>query len=41
MKPIPEEVLARPTVGVGVEPGPLRDQLGPGPTLLVFLRQFG
>ena len=41
MKRIPEELLDRPVVGVGLAPGSLRDQLGSGPTLLVFLRHFG
>ncbi len=27
--------------GVNLRPGTLRDQLGPGRTLLVFLRHFG
>lgn len=38
---IPEELLAEPVVGVNLVPGTLADQLGPGATLLVFLRQLG
>jgi len=38
---IPAEVLDQPVVGVNLVPGTLRDQLGDGPTLLVFLRQLG
>lgn len=38
---IPPEVLDQPVVGVNLVPGTLRDQLGEGPTLLVFLRQLG
>lgn len=38
---IPAEVLDAPVVGVNLVPGTLRDQLGPAPTLLVFLRQLG
>jgi len=41
MDAIAEEALERPVVGVGLSPGRLRDQLGPGGTLLVFLRHFG
>ena len=39
--PIPEEVLAAPVNGANLVPGSLRDQLGSGDTLLVFLRHFG
>lgn len=38
---IPAEVLDAPVAGVNLMPGTLRDQLGPEPTLLVFLRHFG
>jgi hypothetical protein len=38
---IPDEVLDRPVNGINLIPGPLRDQLVEGPTLLVFLRHFG
>jgi hypothetical protein len=38
---IPETVLARGVAGVNLSPGTLADQLGPDPTLLVFLRHFG
>lgn len=38
---IPDEVLDAPVAGVNLMPGTLRDQLGEGPTLLVFLRHFG
>ena len=38
---IPEAVLDQPVEGVNLRPGPLRDQLGDGPTLLVFLRHTG
>lgn len=38
---IPDAVLDRPVVGVNLKPGRLRDQLGDGITLLVFLRHFG
>jgi hypothetical protein len=45
LETIPEELLDRPVVGVGLSPGSLRDQLGgetgDRPTLLVFLRHFG
>lgn len=41
MEVIPQEVLERSVVGVGLSPGSLRDQLGDDPTLLVFLRHFG
>lgn len=35
------DTLDAPVTGVGLVPGTLRDQLGPGVTLLVFLRHFG
>jgi len=38
---IPKEFLDEAVVGVNLVPGTLRDQLGPGVTLLVFLRHFG
>lgn len=38
---IPESLLARFVQGVNLMPGRLSDQLGPVPTLLVFLRHFG
>jgi hypothetical protein len=38
---IPEAVLDRFVSGVNLMPGSLRDQLGKGATLLVFLRHFG
>jgi hypothetical protein len=38
---IPDEILKRPASGVSLAPGPLGDQLGSGPNLLVFLRHFG
>lgn len=38
---IPDAVLDEPVLGVNLVPGTLRDQLGPGPTLLVFLRHLG
>ena len=38
---IPEAVLDEAVVGANLLPGTLRDQLGPGPTLLVFLRHLG
>lgn len=38
---IPEEVLKQLVSGVNLVPGTLADQLGPGLTLLVFLRHFG
>ena len=41
MERIPGEVLDRFVSGVNLMPGPLRDQLGDRPTLLVFLRHFG
>ena len=41
MDRIPEELLARPVTGAHLVPGTLRDQLGAGPTLLVFLRHLG
>ncbi len=46
MQRIPNEVLARPVVGLnlfatGQAPPTLREQLGSGPALLAFLRHFG
>jgi hypothetical protein len=41
MRTIPEELLTRFVQGVNLVPGRLRDQLGEGATLLVFLRHFG
>ena len=41
MDQIPEELLQRAVTGVNLVPGQLKDQLGEGPTLLVFLRFFG
>lgn len=41
MQIISETILNRPVQGVNLTPGTLRDQLGAGPTLLVFLRHFG
>jgi hypothetical protein len=38
---IDEAVLQAPVVGQNLRPGALEDQLGEGPTLLVFLRHFG
>lgn len=38
---IPDTVLEAPVSGVNLVPGRLRDQLGPAPTLLVFLRHLG
>jgi hypothetical protein len=38
---IPEDVLDAQVTGVNLMPGTLRDQLGDGTTLLVFLRHFG
>jgi len=38
---VPTEALDRPVTGVRLAPGTLRDQLGDGVTLLVFLRHFG
>ena len=38
---IPKQALERMVTGVGLSPGTLADQLGEGPTLLVFLRHFG
>ena len=39
--PLPDAVLRRPVLGRNLRPGTLADQLGPEPTLLVFLRHFG
>jgi hypothetical protein len=43
MTPIPldQTVLDAPVEGRNLRPGPFRDQLGPGATLLVFLRHLG
>ncbi len=41
MKRIDQAVLEAATEGVNLRPGTLRDQLGEGLTLLVFLRHFG
>jgi len=38
---IPDELLDRFVAGTNLVPGTLRDQLGPEPTLFVFLRHFG
>ena len=38
---LPPEILDLPVEGVHLQPGPLRAQLTPEPTLLVFLRHFG
>jgi hypothetical protein len=38
---IDDETLDTPVTGVGLVPGSLRDQLGGGVSLLVFLRHFG
>ena len=38
---IPDPILKEPVAGVNLAPGPLGDQLGDGPTLLVCLRHFG
>ncbi len=35
------DTLDTPVAGPNIRPGTLRDQLGAGPTLLVFLRHFG
>lgn len=39
--PLSDAVLKRSVTGVNLAPGTLSDQLGAGPTLLVFLRHFG
>lgn len=39
--PIPDDLLDRVVMGVNLSPGTLRDQLGSGTTLIVFLRHFG
>ncbi|HKK53283.1 MAG TPA: SelL-related redox protein [Myxococcota bacterium] len=41
METLPIEALDAPVNGVNLVPGTLRDQLGDGITLLVFLRHFG
>ncbi|MFP4435683.1 MAG: SelL-related redox protein [Chloroflexaceae bacterium] len=38
---IDRSILDMPVEGVNLRPGTLADQLGPAPTLLVFLRHFG
>ena len=40
-RPIPPELLDASVSGINLMPGTLRDQLGEGDTLLVFLRHFG
>jgi hypothetical protein len=40
-KDIPKELLDRSVTGLNLAPGTLRDQLGSGLNLLVFLRHFG
>ena len=39
--PLPDAIAAMPVEGPNLAPGTLLDQLGPEPTLLVFLRHFG
>jgi len=41
MQRISEDILNTPVTGLNLRTGALRDQLGAGPTLLVFLRHFG
>jgi hypothetical protein len=41
IKHIATATLNTPVAGLNLRPGNLRDQLGAGPTLLVFLRHFG
>lgn len=41
MQTIAEAVLNQDVTGVNLRPGTLAEQLGDGPTLLVFLRHFG
>lgn len=41
MRTIPADALDTAVTGLNLRPGTLRDQLGPQPTLLVFLRHFG
>ncbi len=41
MRQIDSTILDIVTDGVNLQPGTLREQLGDGPTLLVFLRHFG
>jgi hypothetical protein len=41
MNEIPAELLDAPVAGINLVPGRLRDQLGPTPALLVFLRHLG
>lgn len=40
-KRIAPAVLEQPVVGLQLQPGSLRTQLGERPTLLLFLRHFG
>ena len=41
MNTIAKSILSTTTEGVNLRPGTLRDQLGDGTTLLIFLRHFG
>ena len=41
MKRLTEDLLSRPVAGLNLVPGMLRDQLGAGGDLLVFLRHLG
>ena len=41
LPPLPAALLDSKVVGHHLRSGPLRAQLGPGPTLVVFLRPFG
>jgi len=38
---LPPRLLERPVEGTGLRGPTLADQLGPGPTLVAFLRHFG
>lgn len=38
---LPAEILDAAVEGLNLRPGTLRDQLGAGATLLLFLRHFG
>jgi hypothetical protein len=38
---LPRQILDSPVRGRNLASGPFGAQLGPGPTLLVFLRHFG
>ena len=40
-KQIEMAILSTPVTGLNLRAGTLHDQLGAGPTLLVFLRHFG